>query len=218
MTIENYISRDRLQVAADFTVHMNYFNDLVNAWEPVIERNEYVTDKGVMKSEPWTMKAEISRGGVNTESSVGDVATSDWLVELSAQRSLEVTVTSRFLYSLNVIKEAFQSSTDYAKDTKVASLCVDMAPYAIVNDSGRDLAVLISKDFTTKGRGTNVADDGTCLVNLGPRDKIELVPNSNMSVAQYRRLTNKSSFARSASFENSFGKYFAAFIFSTLKN
>ena len=207
MRIENYISRDRLQIGADFSIGMNYFNDLVNAWEPVIEPKTDVSDKGQLKSKFWTIRAEIARGGVNTESSVGDAVASDWLVELSAPHSMEVTVTSRFLYSLNVIKEAFTGSFEYVNDNHSAGLYGDMAPYAIVNASGRDLAVLIAKDFTTKGRGTSVSDDGTSLVTLAPQDKIELVPNSNMSAAQYRRLTSKSSFTRSTSIEPSFGEW-----------
>ena len=78
-----------------------------------------------------------------------------------------------------------------------------MAPYAIVNESGRELSVLVPRDFSVIGHDVDQGPDDTSLVHMGPLDRIELAPNSNMSADKFKRLSTQGKFIRGNSMASS---------------
>ncbi|XP_063715273.1 intermembrane lipid transfer protein VPS13C-like isoform X3 [Symsagittifera roscoffensis] len=197
--INNYISTDRLSIVAETTLGVEYFNGLVNAWEPVVEPNRFVTDRGQTKSELWCMKTEIKHNvGESTPDSLGAEGNSaQWCVNISAQKSLQMTATSKFLQTMEQVQEAFASSFSLVyNDDQTCDLIGDMAPYAIVNESGRELSVLVPRDFSVIGYDVDQGPDDTSLVHMGPLDRIELAPNSNMSADKFKRLSTQGKFIR----------------------
>ncbi|KAL1509353.1 hypothetical protein ABEB36_004107 [Hypothenemus hampei] len=156
----------QLSVDATLTLLMGYYNTRLALWEPLIEPVEKRQgDKLVF--EPWELRLELSMNeaddSLNFTSPLSDKG-DDFedvkgqppvmSIDVTSEKSLELTVTKSCLEVLTNLGKAFASAM---KPAKVDSSTIT-APYRVLNEIGEDITLLLEESSFKIAEGGSMED------------------------------------------------------------
>uniref|UniRef100_A0A8C5FUA7 Vacuolar protein sorting 13 homolog C n=1 Tax=Gadus morhua TaxID=8049 RepID=A0A8C5FUA7_GADMO len=138
-----------LNLSADMTLEVNYFNETHAIWEPLIER----VDNGTRR---WNLKLEMKNSPVQDKSPVpGDdfvvLPEPRTAINICSRDTLNITVSQCSLSVFSNLAKAFSESTASTFDR---SLMKEKAPYTIRNALGLPLMVQHSANLRVVGSPT----------------------------------------------------------------
>ncbi|KAK5914777.1 hypothetical protein CesoFtcFv8_000431 [Champsocephalus esox] len=134
-----------LQLRADMTLEVNYFNEIHAVWEPLIER----VDKGRRR---WTLELEMKNNPLQDRSPVhGDdfviLPEPRLAVSVSSKDNLNVTVSQSSLSVLQNLAKAFSEGASSSFDPSLK----EKAPFTLNNSLGIPLMVQHSPSLRPRG-------------------------------------------------------------------
>lgn len=123
-----------LSVKGSLTLSMNYYNQSLAVWEPVIEQNEHISKDGERIFSPWELNFNlgIEKNPSEFEEDKVDQTTT---IQIHSEENLEMTVSKTFLDLIGQLGEAFGQAMDPNGLVKPDVI----APYVIQNDTGFDV-------------------------------------------------------------------------------
>ncbi|XP_026840774.1 vacuolar protein sorting-associated protein 13 [Drosophila persimilis] len=133
-----------LSAHGSLTLNMNYYNQCLAEWEPIIELNEVVGRNGVSEYTPWELKFDLATEKVQSE-------TNDALEQqtinmvIHSEENLEITFSKTSLSLLGELSEAFSQAIDQKGLAKPDIV----APYVVENDTGFDLTLNLRSGIFT---------------------------------------------------------------------
>ncbi|CAL8243628.1 unnamed protein product [Lota lota] len=138
-----------LNLSADMTLEVNYFNETHAIWEPLIER----VDNGTRR---WNLKLEMKNNPVQDKSPVpGDdfvvLPEPRTAINICSKDTMNITVSQCSLSVFHNLAKAFSESTASTFDH---SLMKEKAPYTIRNALGIPLMVQHSANLRVVGSPT----------------------------------------------------------------
>ncbi|KAJ4923404.1 hypothetical protein JOQ06_000737, partial [Pogonophryne albipinna] len=134
-----------LQLRADMTLEVNYFNEIHAVWEPLIER----VDEGRRR---WTLELEMKNNPLQDRSPVhGDdfviLPEPRLAVSVSSKDILNVTVSQKSLSVLQNLAKAFSEGASSSFDPSLK----EKAPFTLNNSLGIPLMVQHSPSLRPRG-------------------------------------------------------------------
>ncbi|XP_047435908.1 vacuolar protein sorting-associated protein 13C isoform X3 [Mugil cephalus] len=137
-----------LQLKADMTLEVNYFNEVHAVWEPLIER----VDSG---SRRWNLELEVKNNPVQDRSPVhGDdfifLPEPRTLINICSKDTMNITVSQSTLNVLHNLAKAFSEGTASTFDYSMK----EKAPFTIRNSLGIPLIVQHSANLRPVGSVT----------------------------------------------------------------
>ncbi|KMY92020.1 vacuolar protein sorting-associated protein 13 [Drosophila simulans] len=133
-----------LTAHGSLTLNMNYYNQALAEWEPIIELNEVIGRNGVREYTPWELKFEMGMEKVQSE--VEDDAEQQAMhMNIHSAETLEITLSKTCLGLLSELAEAFSQAIDQNGLTKPDIV----APYVLENDTGFDVNLNLRKGIFT---------------------------------------------------------------------
>ncbi|XP_066252738.1 intermembrane lipid transfer protein Vps13 isoform X1 [Euwallacea similis] len=156
----------QLGVDASLTLLMGYYNSRLALWEPLIEPVEKRQGERSI-FEPWELKLELSMNEpddtLNFTSPISEKGEEVEVpsnqppvmsVDVTSEKSLELTVTKSCLEVLSNLGKAFASAM---KSEKVVSTDV-LAPYRVLNELGEDITLLLEESSFKIAEGGSLED------------------------------------------------------------
>ncbi|KAH8237095.1 hypothetical protein KR038_004232 [Drosophila bunnanda] len=134
-----------LVAQGSLTVNMNYYNQTLAEWEPIIELNEVVGRNGVREYTPWELKFEMGMEKVINETDEGEDEQQAMYMNINSKETLEITLSKTCLGLFSELAEAFSQAIDKKGLTKPNIV----APYVLENDTGFDVNLDLSKGIFT---------------------------------------------------------------------
>ncbi|XP_017018537.1 intermembrane lipid transfer protein Vps13 [Drosophila kikkawai] len=134
-----------LTAQGSLTVNMNYYNQTLAEWEPIIELNEVVGRNGVREYTPWELKFEMGMEKVQNEANEEEEEQQAMHMNIHSKETLEITLSKTCLGLLGELAEAFSQ----AIDEKGLSKPGIVAPYVLENDTGFDVNLDLRKGMFT---------------------------------------------------------------------
>ena len=146
-TCLNAIANDwssNLSVNGSLTLTMNYYNQSLAVWEPVIEENEHITKDGDRIFAPWELNFSlgIEKTASEFEENKVDQTTT---IRIHSEENLEMTVSKTFLDLIGTLGEAFGQAMDPNGLIKPDVI----APFVIENDTGFDITLNFTSGIFT---------------------------------------------------------------------
>lgn len=146
-TCLNAVANDwssNLSVSGSLTLTMNYYNQSLAVWEPVIELNEHTAKDGEHDFSPWELNFNlgIEKTPSEYEDNKVDQTTS---IRIHSEENLEMTVSKTFLDLIGTLGEAFGQAMDPNGLMKPDVI----APYVIENDTGFDITLNFTSGIFT---------------------------------------------------------------------
>lgn len=146
-TCLNAVANDwssNLSVNGSLTLTMNYYNQSLAVWEPVIEQNEHIAKDGERIFAPWELNFNlgIEKNPSEFEENKVDQTTT---IKIHSEENLEMTVSKTFLDLIGTLGEAFGQAMDPNGLMKPDVI----APYVIENDTGFDINLSFSSGIFT---------------------------------------------------------------------
>ncbi|XP_017049520.1 vacuolar protein sorting-associated protein 13 [Drosophila ficusphila] len=133
-----------LTAQGSLTLNMNYYNQALAEWEPIIELNEVVGRNGVHEYTPWELKFEMGMEKVQNEAE--DAGEQQAMhMKINSAETLEITLSKTCLGLLSELAEAFSQAIDQKGLTKPEIV----APYVVENDTGFDVNLNLCKGIFT---------------------------------------------------------------------
>ncbi|KAH8253644.1 hypothetical protein KR032_006328 [Drosophila birchii] len=134
-----------LTAQGSLTVNMNYYNQTLAEWEPIIELNEVIGRNGVREYTPWELKFEMGMEKVQNETDEDDEEQQAMYMNINSKETLEITLSKTCLGLLSELAEAFSQ----AIDEKGLIKPVIVAPYVLENDTGFDVHLDLRRGIFT---------------------------------------------------------------------
>ncbi|XP_062132408.1 intermembrane lipid transfer protein Vps13 isoform X1 [Drosophila sulfurigaster albostrigata] len=133
-----------LTAHGSLTLNMNYYNQILAEWEPIIELNEVVGRNGVSEYIPWELQFDLTIEKVTNEfDETDDNQTTN--IRIHSKETLEVTLSKTCLGLLSELGDAFSQ----AIHEKGLSKPDVVAPYIVENDTGVDITLDLSQGIFT---------------------------------------------------------------------
>ncbi|XP_016940577.3 intermembrane lipid transfer protein Vps13 [Drosophila suzukii] len=133
-----------LTAHGSLTLNMNYYNQALAEWEPIIELNEVIGRNGVHEYTPWELKFEMGMEKVQNEVDEDDEQQAMHM-NIHSEETLEITLSKTCLGLLGELAEAFSQAIDQKGLTKPEIV----APYVLENDTGFDVNLDLRKGIFT---------------------------------------------------------------------
>ncbi|XP_052841610.1 intermembrane lipid transfer protein Vps13 [Drosophila gunungcola] len=153
-----------LTANGSLTLNMNYYNQALAEWEPIIELNEVVGRNGVHEYTPWELKFEMGMEKVQSEVE-DEVEQQAMHMNISSEETLEITFSKSCLGLLSELGEAFSQAIDEKGLTKPEIV----APFVVENDTGFDINLDLRKGIFTLHEvhrgGTSLGVSSTLLLS-----------------------------------------------------
>lgn len=133
----NAVAKDwssSLSVSGSLTLSMNYYNQSLAVWEPVIEQNEHISKEGERTYAPWELNFNLAIEKTASEFEEDKEETRN-SITIHSDENLEMTVSKTFLDLTTQLSEAFGQAMDPSGLTKPQI----QSPFEIQNDTGFDL-------------------------------------------------------------------------------
>ncbi|XP_017019677.1 intermembrane lipid transfer protein Vps13-like [Drosophila kikkawai] len=130
-----------LTAQGSLTVNMNYYNQTLAEWEPIIELNEVMRADGVREYIPWELKFEMGTELVYNEAIEDQEEQQAMYISIHSIQTLEITLSKTCLGLLGELGEAFSQAIDEEGLTKPGIV----APYMLENDTGYDVELDLRK-------------------------------------------------------------------------
>ncbi|XP_058986884.1 intermembrane lipid transfer protein Vps13 [Musca domestica] len=133
-----------LSASGRLSLTMNYYNQALADWEPVIERNERIKKDGERVTSPWELNfnLEIEKTVSEIEEDKEESKTS---IKIHSEENLEMTVSKTFLDIVTQLGEAFSKAMDPSGLIKP-----DVeAGHVVINDTGFDLNLSFTRGAFT---------------------------------------------------------------------
>ncbi|XP_023292594.2 vacuolar protein sorting-associated protein 13 [Lucilia cuprina] len=162
-TCLNAIANDwssNLSVNGSLTLTMNYYNQSLAVWEPVIEKNEHIARDGERIFSPWELNFNlgIEKNPSEFEENKVDQTTT---IKIHSEENLEMTVSKTFLDLIGTLGEAFGQAMDPNGLMKPDVI----APYVIENDTGFDINLNFASGIFTLHECHIPNSNGTSTLN-----------------------------------------------------
>ncbi|XP_059226468.1 intermembrane lipid transfer protein Vps13 [Stomoxys calcitrans] len=134
----------QLSASGRISLTMNYYNQSLADWEPVIEKNERIAKDGERSSSPWELnfKLDIEKTVSPIEENKEESKTS---IKIQSDENLEMTVSKTFLDTVTLLGEAFSQAMDPSGVSKPEV----EAGHVVHNDTGFDLNLSFTKGAFT---------------------------------------------------------------------
>lgn len=141
-TVANWSQNMKIEGALN--LHMNYFNQALAMWEPLIEQVEKPDKSGIIEYVPWELNfgLEIQPNKSEIEDEIEEPTTK---IKIESEEMLEITMSKTCLDTLQVLGEAFSNAID-AKGLNKPEV---IAPYVVENDTGFDLSLNLTRGIFT---------------------------------------------------------------------
>ncbi|XP_017837309.1 vacuolar protein sorting-associated protein 13 isoform X2 [Drosophila busckii] len=133
-----------LSAHGSLTLNMNYYNQVLAEWEPIIELNEVVGRNGIIEYTPWELKFDLELEKVESEldDEEDSLATS---IRIHSEENLEITFSKTCNNLLRELGEAFSQAIDEKGMTKPDVV----APYVVENDTGFEITLDLRRGLFT---------------------------------------------------------------------
>lgn len=133
-----------LSINGSLTLSMNYYNQSLAVWEPVIEQNEHTVKDGGRIFAPWELNFSlgIEKNLSEYEENKTEQTTT---IKIHSGENLEMTVSKTFLDLIGTLGEAFGQAMDPNGLMKPDVI----APYVIENDTGFDINLYFTSGVFT---------------------------------------------------------------------
>ncbi|XP_034653735.1 vacuolar protein sorting-associated protein 13 [Drosophila subobscura] len=125
-----------LSAQGSLTLNMNYYNQCLAEWEPIIELNEVVGRNGVSEYTPWELKFDLATEKVQSETN-DELQQQTINMVIHSDENLEITFSKTSLALLGELSEAFSQAIDQKGLAKPDIV----APYVVENDTGFELTI-----------------------------------------------------------------------------
>ncbi|XP_034479091.1 vacuolar protein sorting-associated protein 13 isoform X2 [Drosophila innubila] len=133
-----------LTAHGSLTLNMNYYNQILAEWEPIIELNEVVGRNGVSEYIPWELQFDLAIEKTPTEfDDENDNQSTN--IRIHSKENLEITLSKTCLGLLGELGEAFSQ----AFDEKGLAKPDVIAPYVVENDTGLDITLNLRSGIFT---------------------------------------------------------------------
>ncbi|KAH8275295.1 hypothetical protein KR026_004712 [Drosophila bipectinata] len=132
-----------LTAQGSLTLNMNYYNQTLAEWEPIIELNE-IENKGVQEYSPWELKFNMGMETVPSEVE-GDEPQQALHMNIHSDETLEITLSKTCLGLLSELGEAFSQAIDQKGLVKPEVV----APFVLENDTGFEVTLNVTKGIYT---------------------------------------------------------------------
>ncbi|TDG48268.1 hypothetical protein AWZ03_005223 [Drosophila navojoa] len=118
------------------TLNMNYYNQFMAEWEPIIELNEVLGRNGIREYIPWELQFDMSFEKMETDFDELQEDTA-MNIRIHSKENLEITISKTCLSLLSELGEAFSQAIDKKGIQKPEVT----APYVVINDTGFDITL-----------------------------------------------------------------------------
>ncbi|KAM8714231.1 hypothetical protein ACLKA7_014379 [Drosophila subpalustris] len=133
-----------LTAHGSLTLNMNYYNQILAEWEPIIELNEVVGRNGISEYIPWELQFDLALEKVPTEFDE-ELETQTTNIRIHSKENLEITLSKTCLGLLGELGEAFSQAIDEKGLAKPDVI----APYMVENDTGVEITLNLRKGIFT---------------------------------------------------------------------
>ncbi|KAH8307603.1 hypothetical protein KR044_004766 [Drosophila immigrans] len=133
-----------LTAHGSLTLNMNYYNQILAEWEPIIELNEVVGRNGVSEYIPWELQFDLAIEKVENEFDDADQSQTT-NIRIHSKETLEITLSKTCLGLLSELGEAFSQAI---QEKGLAKPDV-VAPYVVENDTGVDITLDLTQGIFT---------------------------------------------------------------------
>lgn len=133
-----------LSASGRLSLTMNYYNQSLADWEPVIERNERMAKDGERSISPWELNFKLAIEKTTSEIEE-DKEESKTSIMIHSDENLEMTVSKTFLDVVSQLGEAFSQAMAPSGLTKSDAV----AGHVVQNDTGFDLNLSFVKGTFT---------------------------------------------------------------------
>lgn len=120
------------------TLNMNYFNQSLATWEPIIEQIERLNKNNDKELLPWELNFSMEMETKTNEYNQREESTTS--INIHSNENLEVTISKTFLDLLSDLSDAFSQALDVSGLIKPEA----HAPFVVENNTGFDVTL----DFT----------------------------------------------------------------------
>ncbi|EDW71988.1 uncharacterized protein Dwil_GK10679 [Drosophila willistoni] len=134
-----------LSANGSITLNMNYFNQRLAEWEPIIELNEVVNRNGVSEYVPWELKFDLGMEKVQSEVDDFSEEYQTTNMKIHSNENLEITLSKTCVSLLGELGEAFSQAIDQKGLIKPEIV----APYVVENDTGFDITLDLCRGIFT---------------------------------------------------------------------
>ncbi|EDW02215.1 vacuolar protein sorting-associated protein 13 [Drosophila grimshawi] len=133
-----------LSAHGSLTLNMNYYNQFLAEWEPIIELNEVVGRNGGNEYIPWELQFDLELEKV--QSDFDEQAEDQKMnIRIHSKENLEITLSKTCVKLLGELGEAFSQ----AIDSKGLAKPDVVAPYVVENDTGFDITLNLRSGIFT---------------------------------------------------------------------
>ncbi|XP_030555732.1 vacuolar protein sorting-associated protein 13 [Drosophila novamexicana] len=158
-----------LTAHGSLTLNMNYYNQFLAEWEPIIELNEVVGRNGVSEYIPWELQFDMD---IETSQNEFDEHCEEQTmnIRIHSNESLEITLSKTCVSLISELTEAFSQ----AIDSKGLIKPDVVAPYIVQNDTGFDITLDLTEGIFTlheTHRGGN-AGSNSIILNSQSNDQM----------------------------------------------
>ncbi|XP_055373962.1 intermembrane lipid transfer protein Vps13 [Condylostylus longicornis] len=122
-----------IRINASMTLVVNYFNNSLAVWEPLIEPIEKFQKNGIQEYEPWQLDFSMEVGQSDEESEENTITK----IQIKSVENLEITLSRTCYDLLLTLSEAFSE----ALDEKGLSKPQVISAYTVQNHTGFDITI-----------------------------------------------------------------------------